>query len=263
MEPVWAFMLVVAAIVLLCEALRAVLEGGLRAGLKQELLVELVSTFQLCACIQEMVIMNVFGGLNQQTSLGLTFIFTIIHSNTARAMCNPCGALDMWLRNQASVMDTALRLVAQYSGAVLSLLVMPAVWSLGLSKLHKGPRCTNPLTVSPMYGAGVEMLCTLGLFIMLRNLNKLRLEYRIYAIALGITATVYLGGPLTGAVFNPVLAFVTVFHCVGNIPQYLIVYCLGPLVGMLVSILLFDRGIPKLESSLPRLAASGDLKKFD
>ncbi|XP_053564660.1 aquaporin-11 [Bombina bombina] len=246
MEVLWGSALFVAAVVLVCEAARSVLRG--------ELLTEVVSTLQLCCCVSELALLGAEGGLSPSLGLGLTYLFTIIHSSTARAACNPCGSLQPWLRNQAPARNTAMRVGAQFVGSALSYVVMPAVWGAGLIPLHRtwSGVCRSPLHTSLLSGAAVEMLCTLGLFALLHRLDQVKAPYRVHAVALLITAMVLAGGHLTGAVFNPALAFSLVFNCVGNtFFEYAFVYWLGPLVGLVVSLLLFDGSIPKLKGSVP------------
>ncbi|XP_029027629.1 aquaporin-11, partial [Betta splendens] len=72
-------------------------------------------------------------------------------------------------------------------------------------------------------------------------------KYRVHAVAAAITSAVYAGGHVTGAVFNPALAFSTQFPCGGSsFVELCVVYWLGPLLGMMSSVLLFDQLVPLL-----------------
>ncbi|CAH2225609.1 aquaporin-11-like [Pelobates cultripes] len=251
MEVLWGSALLMAVIVLLCEGLRSLLPRKLH-GLHLELAFEAVSTVQLCCCTWELVLLGVRGGLDPLLSLGLTYLMTVIHCLSLRAACNPCGSLQLWLRKEASGVDTTLRLVAQFAGAALSRLVMPFFWKLRLSHLHedwKAEDFRSPLSIGPLSGAGVEMLSALCLLILLRNLGKVEEQFRPHVVAMLITGLVYAGGHLTGAVFNPALAFSVLLSCEGNtFLEYAFVYWLGPVIGLILSILLLDGCIPKLSS---------------
>ncbi|OCT96364.1 aquaporin-11 [Xenopus laevis] len=252
MDPaLWGSAVLVAGIVLQCEALRAVSGKLLRDGLPRELVLELISTFQLCCCVREQALLGWEGALSPHLGLTLTFLLCLLHGLTARAVCNPSGSLERYVRGQEGALRSCLRLCAQFLGAWMSRLSMPSYWLLGLSPLHS-PRASlclrSPLHVTLLPGAGVEMLCSLGMFCLLQQLPRLPPPLRIHSAALAITGLVWLGGSLTGAVFNPALAYSLLFHCEGNtFPEYVFVYWLGPVVGMLLSVLLCDTSVPVLE----------------
>ncbi|KAM8977683.1 aquaporin-11 [Pelodytes ibericus] len=249
MEVMWGSALVVASTVLLCELLRTVCRMKLKPGLPQQLLFEVISTFQLCCCVRELALLGSKGGLDPLLSLGFTYLQTILHCLTAQAACSPCGSLQQWLLGDSPAEDTLLLIGAQFLGAELSRVAMPALWTLSLSPMHErgDEGCSSPLHVIPLYGAGVEMLCTVCLILLLSKLDRVKDHYRPHLVALLITGLVYAGGHLTGAVFNPALALSIVFSCEGStLLQYIFVYWIGPVIGVIVSILLINGGIPIL-----------------
>ncbi|XP_075707479.1 aquaporin-11 [Rhinoderma darwinii] len=239
----------VGCLVVLCELLRSVTRWKVRSGLAQDLLIEVVSTLQLSCCTREMVLLGTLGGIQPWLALTLTYLLTVLHCLTSQgATCNPCGSLEQWLRALAPGSHIILKVAAQFVGAALSRVLMPNLWLLGLSPLHEWDEgCRSPLNMAPWQGALVEMTCALSLFLALHFLPRVKSQYRPHVVALTITAIVYSGGPLTGAVFNPALAFAVVFLCQGNsLLQYIIVYWIGPIIGMVVSIVILERSIPKL-----------------
>lgn len=245
MEVLWGSALLVAVTVLLCEGARIVCRRKLRPGLALELAFEAVSTLQLCCCVRELALLGSRGDLDPALGLGLTYLFTVLQSFTAQAACNPCSSLQLWLRGEATGEDTALRVGAQFVGAQVSRMAMPALWAFGLSPLHlegaQETECESPLSIDPLSGACFEMFCALCLFILLRNLDRLEAQLRPHLVAMLITSLVYAGGHLTGAVFNPALAFSLLFSCEGNsLLEYIFVYWLGPVIGLILSILLLD-----------------------
>uniref|UniRef100_A0A8C5LZ90 Aquaporin 11 n=1 Tax=Leptobrachium leishanense TaxID=445787 RepID=A0A8C5LZ90_9ANUR len=233
MEVLWGSALLLAVAVLLCEGMRALSRRKFRPGLALELCMELVCTLQLCCCVRELALLGARGVLHPLLSLCLTYLLTMLHSLTCPAACNPCSSLQLWLRGEAAAKDTALRVGAQLAGAQVSRLVMPLLWSCGLSPLHRNvPGCESPLRIGSLPGAGYEMFCALCLYLLLCNLNRLQPPLRPHLVAALITSLVYTGGHLTGAVFNPALAFSIVFSCEGNtLLEYMFVYWLGPVIG--------------------------------
>ncbi|KAM4796149.1 aquaporin-11 [Rhinophrynus dorsalis] len=255
MPVLYLSLLVVVAVVLLCELLRALCRARLQAGVQQELALEVVCTLQLCCCIREAVLLGTAGGLEPSLCLTITYLLTVLHCLTsAPAVCNPCGSLHRWLRMEESALLTSLRLCAQFLAAGLSRLLMPVVWSLELSPLHgrQAASCiSGPLRTSVLPGAGVELLCALCLYVLLHYLHRVKPVYQPHLVALLITTLVYLGGHLTGAVFNPALAFSVLFHCEGNtFSEYAVVYWAGPVIGMILSVFLFDRCIPRFKGPI-------------
>ncbi|KAJ8347799.1 hypothetical protein SKAU_G00263880 [Synaphobranchus kaupii] len=126
------------------------------------------------------------------------------------------------------------------------------VWALELSDLHLkhkslGFKCTNPIhTVLPK-AVAVELACAFAVQTTVTHVNRLDEKYRVQLIAAVVTVLVYAGGSVTGAVFNPALAFSIQFPCSGNtFLEYSLVYCVGPVLGVVISVLLFDKIIPLL-----------------
>uniref|UniRef100_A0A3Q3XAN5 Uncharacterized protein n=1 Tax=Mola mola TaxID=94237 RepID=A0A3Q3XAN5_MOLML len=96
--------------------------------------------------------------------------------------------------------------------------------------------------------AALERLaCSFTVHAAAMHAHKLDEKLRVPFIAAVITAMVYTAGGVSGAVFNPVLAFSTHFPCSGHTyPEYCLVYWLGPVLGMSSCILLFEKIIPFL-----------------
>ncbi|XP_063807354.1 aquaporin-11 [Pseudophryne corroboree] len=234
---------------LICELLRWLSRRYLPSGQGQELALEAVGMLQMGCCTREMILLGSLGGLDTWLALTLTYLQVVLHCLTSRgATCNPCGSAQQWLCGRAPGAQTALRVGAQFAGAALSWVLMPRLWLLGLSPLHGvAGQCSNPMRVALVPGALVEMTCTLCLYLILHFLPQVKAQQQPQVVALTITGIVYAGAHLTGAVFNPALAFAVMFMCQGStLSQYVTVYCIGPLIGMVLSILALERGIPKL-----------------
>ncbi|KAM5180525.1 aquaporin-11-like [Mantella aurantiaca] len=251
----------VACTVLPCELLRWACHKSVPAGLWLELALEVVSTVQLCCCTLEINLFCTKAEVELWLVMVLIYLLTVLHCMTFQgATCNPSGSFYQWLRGLAQGSQTVLKVMAQFAGAGLSWVLMPHLWSLGLSPLHQLDKdCESPLQVSPLAGALVEMTCSLSLFLILHPLPRVSTPLQPHMVALTITGIAYAGGPLTGAIFNPVLAFAVVFLCHGHsYLHYIIVYWIGPLLGMLISFLLLEYTIPQLQ---PMRASPSHRKK--
>lgn len=234
-------------------------------------MLEFISTFQLCACTHELKLLAELGGLDPQTGLTLTFIISVVHGFSFRgAICNPTGALELLSRGTLPWGCALARVSCQLTAAVVSRWVMPVAWALALSDLHQrhsltGFRCSSsPVNAPVLQAAAVELSCAFVMHTAVNNAEKLEEKYRVPAVAALITTLVYAGGRLTGAVFNPALAFSIQFPCPGNtFTEYSFVYWMGPILGMSASLLLSDKLIPAIsgKSTIPQQLNSNGLKK--
>ncbi|TRY99156.1 hypothetical protein DNTS_033983 [Danionella cerebrum] len=215
---------------------------------------EFISTFQLCACTHELKMLGDAHLLERRFDLTLTFLITVVHGFTFHgAICNPTGALELLCRRVVTQRDTVTRICCQLIAAGAARAAMPFVWALELSERHvlhsrAGFRCTaSPVNAPLVVAAAVELSCAFTMHCAGANVGRMKEMYRVPVIAALITTLVYAGGPLTGAVFNPALAFSIQFPCPGNtFFQYSTVYWMGPILGMFSSLLLFDKLIPAL-----------------
>ncbi|KAG8535812.1 hypothetical protein GDO81_027726 [Engystomops pustulosus] len=185
----------IGCMVALCQLLRSLIRRTVPSGLAQDLLIEIVSTLQLCCCTREMILLGTLGGIQPWLALTLTYLLTVLHCLTFQgATCNPCGSLEQWLRAQAPGPYIILKLAAQFVGALLSQVLMPNIWLLRLSPLHAWDKgCGSPLNMAPWQGALVEMTCALSLFLAMHFLPRVKPQYRLHVVALTITAIVYAG----------------------------------------------------------------------
>lgn len=229
---------------------------------------ELISTFQLCACTHELKLLSEVGGLEPSVALSCTYLISVVHGLSFHgAMCNPVGVVEQLWRGTLTRRCALARISCQLLAAVLARGAMPHAWALSLSDLHAQHKlasfkCTNnPINAPLAQAAAVELACALVMHTSVSNVDKIQEIYRVPAIAAIITTLVYAGGHLTGAVFNPALAFSIQFPCPGNtFTEYSFVYWLGPILGMTVSLLLCEKVMPVFsgKSTIPN---SDGLKK--
>lgn len=249
-----------AVIVLFCEVARRVVLKITSKRYYEGLLMEIISTFQLCACTHELKLLGDYIIVDQQIGLTLTYVMTVVHLLTFRtATSNPSASLEQIYRRKLSIKSAIFRIACQFLSAAVAKLVMHFTWSFAFSELHlrhslTGLECVSGLHTSSVYnGAAVEFCCAFAVHSAVIKIQQLKTKYRVCFIAAVITFVVFAGGPLTGAVFNPALAFSIQFPCRGNtVLENAIVYVLGPMLGMISSVLLFDKAIPMLVKRVGR-----------
>ncbi|XP_040006514.1 aquaporin-11-like [Xiphias gladius] len=240
------------AAVLLSEATRRT-AARLFPGAYGIYLLEAASTFQLCCCTHELKLLGETARLEPPVGLTLTYTMTVIHLLTFRgATCNPSGALEGVCRGTSTGRAAVVLIACQFAAALAAQFFAAAVWSLGLSDMHLrhrrfGFRCFDPLGGTVLEAAAVELACAFVVQAAAMHVHKVDERLRAHCVAAVITALVYTGGSISGAVFNPVLAFSIQFPCSGHTYlEYCFVYWLGPILGVASCILLFEKIIPFL-----------------
>uniref|UniRef100_A0A8C8MDL2 Aquaporin n=1 Tax=Oncorhynchus tshawytscha TaxID=74940 RepID=A0A8C8MDL2_ONCTS len=227
-----------ATTVLLCEATR-ILISRLFSGKDYAIyLVEIVSTYQLCACTHELKVLGEVGRIEPHIALTLTFIITVVHVITFHgAFANPNGAIENVYRKNITGKTAVARIICMFIGGKAAQLLVPHIWSLGLSDHHLthkrfGFKCFSPINGSLLEAAGVELACTFAVQAAVLHIHKLDERFHAPVIAAVITSLVYSGGHISGAVFNPIMAFSVQFPCSGHtFLEYAFVYWLGPVTG--------------------------------
>ncbi|XP_062309931.1 aquaporin-11-like [Osmerus eperlanus] len=245
-------LVLLAAIVFLCEASRRTTAQlfGNKYGLY---ITEIISTFQLCACTQELKLLGEAGQIEPYIGLTITYVITVVHITTFQgALCNPYGAFERVYRREVTYASAVCLIACQIIAAIAAQFLAPYIWTLGLSDLHVshgrfGFKCFSPLGGTLIEAAAVELACTFSVQAAVIHIHKVEEKLQVHAIAAIITFVVYAGGSISGAVFNPVLALSVQFPCSGHtFLEYCFVYWLGPLLGMTSCILLFEKIVPFL-----------------
>ncbi|XP_029302390.1 aquaporin-11 [Cottoperca gobio] len=242
-----------AGIVALSEAARRLLTRALADTGLSVYAVELVSTFQLCCCTRELKLLSEMGGIEPQIALTLTYLASVVHGLTfSGAIGNPSGALEHAYHSKFSCGCALRRIACQFVAAAAARAALPMIWGIGLSGMHVqhkllGYRCISAIHAPLPKAAAVELACAFAVQTAITHTRSVEEKYRVHAVAAVIASVVYAGGKVTGAVFNPALAFSTQFSCSGNsFQEYSLVYWLSPLLGMMSSVLLFDKLFPLL-----------------
>ncbi|CAJ1064850.1 aquaporin 11a [Xyrichtys novacula] len=259
---------VLAGIVALSDVTRRVLTRALADTGLSEYAVELVSTFQLCCCTHELKLLSEVGGIEPSLALTLTYLAAVVHGLTfCGAIGNPSGALEHAYHARLSGGCALRRIACQFVAAFAARAAVPMMWGMGLSGVHVrhkllGYRCISPIHAPVPTAAAVEFACAFAVQSAITHTRSVQEKYRVHAVAAVISTVVYAGGSVTGAVFNPALAFSTQFPCSGHsFMDYSLVYWLGPLLGMMSSVLLFDKVVPLILRKSPSLHLPLDVKK--
>ncbi|NP_001153130.1 aquaporin-12 isoform 2 [Mus musculus] len=240
----------------ICEVARRASKALLPAGTYASFARGAVGAAQLAACCLEMRVLVELGpwagGFGPDLLLTLVFLLFLVHGVTFDgASANPTVALQEFLMVEASLPNTLLKLSAQVLGAQAACALTQRCWAWELSELHllqslMAAHCSSTLRTSVLQGMLVEGACTFFFHLSLLHLQHSLLVYRVPALALLVTLMAYTG-PYTSAFFNPALAASVTFHCPGNtLLEYAHVYCLGPVAGMILAVLLHQGHLPRL-----------------
>lgn len=252
MTDLYVSVAVLGAAVLISEATRRA-ASRLLPGAYWIYLVEAASTFQLCCCTHELKLLGESARLDLTIGLALTYTMTVIHLITFReATCNPIAVLERVCRGTSSARRAVALIACQFGAAVCAQFFAVSVWSQSLSDVHVrhqrfGFRCFDPLGGTVLEAAAVELACAFVVQASVMYIHKVDEKLRVHFFAAVITALVCAGGSISGAVFNPVLAFSVQFPCSGHTYlEYIFVYWLGPLLGVTSCILLLEKIVPFL-----------------
>ncbi|XP_055443110.1 aquaporin-12B-like [Bubalus kerabau] len=241
----------------LCQASRRAAKALLPGGAYAHFAREAAGAAQLGACCLEMRMLVELGpwagGFGPDLLLTLVFLLLLVHGATLDgASANPTVSLQRFLLAEASLPGTLLELAAQALGMQAAGALTRLYWAWGLSDLHvlqslMDPHCSSALRTAAPHGALLEGSCAFLLHLALLRLQGSRAIHRALAVALLLTAAACTAGPLTSAFLNPALAASVTFRCSGHsLLEYVQVYWLGPVTGMLLAVLLYHGRLPRL-----------------
>ncbi|NP_001088119.1 aquaporin 12A S homeolog precursor [Xenopus laevis] len=246
-----------ASTVALCQLLRWASRRFLPDRLYQCTASELASSFQLCACCLELRMLLEIGmwggGYGPDVVTTLLFLLFVAHGFTFnKASGNSAVSLQDFLLRDSPLLDTVAKLLAQYMGMEAAKVLTKQYWALELTEFHMiqnlmAQDCSSSLQTSVAHGVFVEGLCALCFHLVILRFKSTRLIYRVPIVALTVSLLSYTAGSYTGAFFNPTLAAALTFQCSGNtLTEYSLVYCCGPLTGMVLALFLYQGNIPLL-----------------
>ncbi|KFO70607.1 Aquaporin-12 [Cuculus canorus] len=240
-----------------CQVLRRISKWLLSPGAYGCLARELAGSLQLCmSCLELRMLVDIGpwgGGFGLDVVLTLLFLLFVVHGvSFDGASANPTVSLQEFLLHESDLAGTAAKLLAQGAGTGLGWALTRLYWSWELTHFHLiqnliASECSSSIHTSLHHAAFVEGTCSFFFHLVLCKLQQSPLMYRVPVLAATVTFLTYTAGPFTGAFFNPALATASTFHCSGSsFWDYVQVYWLGPLAGMLAALLLYQGNIPRL-----------------
>ncbi|XP_053164975.1 aquaporin-12-like [Hemicordylus capensis] len=243
-------------IVALCEVTRKFSRRIFPTKVYQCLASELSSSFQMCACYLELKMLFEIGpwggGFGPDVSLTLLFLLFLVHgASFDGASANPAVSLQEFLALDSSFVALVAKLLAQFMGMQAACAFTQHYWSWELTDFHMiqnlmSRDCTPSLHTSVPHGTLVEATCSFVFQLVVLRFQTSYLIFRVPITALSVTILACTAAPFTGAFFNPALAFAVTFSCSGHsLLEYMQVYWLGPIAGMLVALFLFQGNIPR------------------
>ncbi|NWH39417.1 AQ12B protein, partial [Chloropsis hardwickii] len=240
-----------------CQLLRWLSKRLLSPGTHGCLAREFAGSFQLCtSCLELRMLLEIGpwgGGFGLDLVLTLLFLLSAAHGASCEgASANPTVCLQEFLLLQCSLAATLAKLLAQAAGTGAGWALTRLYWAQELTQLHFiqnliAPECSSSIRASLPHAAFLEGSCSFLFHLVLLRVRQSHPLCRVPALAATVTLLTYAAGPYTGAFFNPALATASTFHCSGSsFWDYIQVYWLGPLAGMLAALLLFQGNIPRL-----------------
>jgi len=210
-------------------------------------LAELIGTFLLVFFITSVVTLYVSVG--GSTSFGSDFavvgfvqgltLFAVIcmFGAVSGGHFNPAVTLAAWTIKKISTIDGIIYILAQLSGAVLGALLTKALLLDEGRAVHYGAGSVSSLLAGNPAGAAVEAIGVFALVLVILSVvfsEKSTKDWGPLAIGTTFVFMVMVGGPLTGACFNPARWFgaALVSNEWGGVWPYLV----GPVVGSLVAV---------------------------
>ena len=208
---------------------------------------ELIGTFLLVFFITSVVTLFVSAG--SQASFGSDFavvgfvqglaLFGVIciFGAVSGGHFNPAVTLAAWTIKKISLIDGVIYILAQLSGAVLGALLTKGLLLDEGRSVHYGAGSVSNLLSGNPAGAAVEAIGVFALVLVILAVvfsKKSLKDWGPLAIGLTFVFMVMVGGPLTGACFNPARWFgaALVSNEWGGVWPYLV----GPVVGSLVAV---------------------------
>ncbi|XP_044306129.1 aquaporin-11 [Varanus komodoensis] len=216
----------------------------------RDFLLELLGAFQICACTHEL---RLLADLPPQphAALTLTYIFTAVHGLTLYdSINNPCSSFQLFCKAKISVKSWWLQTSGQFAGAVLAIIYIRLFWMLGIVPVHAralAENCSNPIQTTVANAFLLELLFSSLVHLSFLQFESMNPKLKANLVALLITTLVYEGGKLTGAIFNPALAFSLHISCfTDTFWNYMLVYWIAPCIGSVMVVMVWDDILPLL-----------------
>ncbi len=209
-------------------------------------LAEMIGTFGLiffgAGAIMQQQATQMVGTTGIAVAHGLAILIGVYAFGHISGGCfNPAVSFGMWITRRISLLKMLSHWIAQLLGASLAAAILCYVYQGGPVDVHLGTPAIDP-TIGPMTGFMIEAILTFFLVSVVFGSGvdtRAPSGFAGLAIGLTITASILMGGALTGAAMNPARAFGPALASHYWQDQW--VYWAGPLAGGGAAALLYDR----------------------
>jgi MIP family channel proteins len=192
---------------------------------------------------------------------GLTIMaFAFAYGSVSGAHMNPAVTVGVLAAGAMRAGDAAAYIVSQLVGGIIGALLLGAMLGgaatgLGTPALaHNLAVGATSLTITPAAGFVIEAMLAFFLVTVVLSTAVAGRAGSLAPLAIGMTLTlnIIMGGPLTGAAFNPARALGPMV-ATGNF-THVWLYMAAPIVGAIVAAILHT-GLTRLAEDRPRVAA--------
>jgi len=219
------------------------------------LVAEFIGVFFLVFAIGGAIVTNTYRdgvvglvgiALTQGLALGLAVTATL---GVSGGHLNPAVTVGLWSTGRIQWRQAGLYVLAQILGAVVAGLAVKGLFPEMAARIAQLGTPSLAPAVSFTQGIVIEALLTfgLGLAVMATAVDPSGPRMGGFAIGLALTVGVLVGGPLTGAALNPARAFGPAL--VANAWQAQLVFWIGPILGAVAAMQLYERLLLKREAA--------------
>lgn len=207
-------------------------------------LAEFIGTFAL-------VFIGAASGLYQVGLLGVALahgltlaVFAYAYGHISGTHINPAVTFGLALNGTVKWGEAVVYWLAQFSGAIFAAFLLRTFVTLLSPEAFAATATTGALTTDyPYYALGVEALLT---FFLVNTVLHTAVDGKAgpfagWAIGTTLAIAILAGGPLTGASLNPARTLgPAVFLGTWNQPNTYLIYFVGPFIGSIVAVLLYQ-----------------------
>uniref|UniRef100_A0A6J0V7Q9 Aquaporin-11 isoform X2 n=1 Tax=Pogona vitticeps TaxID=103695 RepID=A0A6J0V7Q9_9SAUR len=216
-------------------------------------LLEMLATFQLCTCF---MVLHPMADIDPKPQLYLAHIYSFMavhfYLTLNESTSNPASTLVCIIRKGDSMRIGLLKIAAQFLGAFLARIYQNFLWSMRISSLFTDPVvCGNPLQTGLLKAFFTELISSITFQLSLLESQMQELRIRANMLSFATTSLIYAGGHLTGAIFNPALAFSMHLSCFSEkFWNYILVYWIAPCIGSVLVVIAWDEVLPLLRREM-------------
>jgi MIP family channel proteins len=218
------------------------------------LVAELIGTFFLVFCgvgaaVSELYRSGTVGFLGIAVANGIALAIGITATMAASGgHLNPAVTIGMWSIGRVDAAKAAKYVVSQLAGAILAVLAIKMLYPemAGQIAIYGAPRLATDVTATQ--GILIEAILTflLAFAVMGTMVDGRAPKIGGLGVGLIVVCDVLAGGQMTGAAMNPARAFAPML--VGNMWTGVAIYWVGPVLGAIVAMQVYERLILQQDS---------------